>query len=185
MHNMNTRPGYSHCIKEPNSTNLDQQRHAEDAGALALSHKQPQKTSASQALAKLSLYDNNIPLLMHNMTTVPRAKHCIQEHNNTNLNQQRHTEDASALSLSQKQPQKTSASQALAQPNLYDRNIPLLMNNMTTVPRAKLCIQEHNNTNLDQQRHAEDATTLALSQKQPQKTSASHQCPSTSTTQPI
>ena len=75
---------------------------------------------------------------MHNMTTVPRAKHCIQEHNNTNLNQQRHTEDASALSLDHKQPQKTSA-RALAQPNLYDRNISLLMNNMATVPRAKHC----------------------------------------------
>jgi hypothetical protein len=169
MYNMNSKPGYSHCIKEPNNTNLDQQHHAEDAGALALGQKQQQKTYASQALAKLSLYDNNIPLLIHNMTTVPRAKHCIQEHNNTNLNQQRHTEDASALSLDHKQPQKTYASQALAQPNLYDRDIPLLMNNMTTVPRAELCIQEHNNTNLDQQRHAEDASALALGQKQPQK----------------
>ena len=102
MHNMNTRPGYSHCIKEPNSTNLDQQHHAEDASALSLDHKQPQKTSASQALAKLSLYDNNIPLLMHNMTTVPRAKHCIQEHNNTNLDQQHHAEDVGALALGHK-----------------------------------------------------------------------------------
>jgi len=76
------------------------------------------------------------------------------------------------------------SAQALAQSNLNDRNIPLLMHNMTTVPRAKLCIQEHNNTNLEQQRHAEDASALALGQKQPQKTSAS-QCPSTSTTQPV
>jgi hypothetical protein len=121
---------------------------------------------------------------MHNMTTLPRAKHCIQEPNNTNLDQKRHAEDAGALALGHKQPQKTYASQALAQPNLYDRNIPLLMHNRTTVPRAKLCIQEHNNTNLDQQRHAGDASALALGHKQPKKASAS-QCPSTSTTQPV
>ena len=112
---------------------------------------------------------------MHNMTTVPRAKHCIQEHNNTNLEQQRYAEGAGALTLDHKQPQKTSASQQcpsttrVAQPSLYDNSIPLLMHNMTTVPRAKHCIQEHNNINLDQQHHAEDASALALAHKQPQK----------------
>jgi hypothetical protein len=52
---------------------------------------------------------------MHNMTTAPRAKHCIQERNNTNLDQQHHAEDAGALALSHKATttQKTSASQAL------------------------------------------------------------------------
>ena len=73
---------------------------------------------------------------MHNMTTVPRAKHCIQEHNNTNLDQQRHAEDAGALALGQKQPQKNlqASAQALAQPSLYDNSIPLLVHNMATVP---------------------------------------------------
>jgi hypothetical protein len=61
-------------------------------------HKKHLQASA-QALAQPSLYDGNIPLLMHNMTTVLRAKHCIQEHNNTNLDQQRHAEDAGALTL--------------------------------------------------------------------------------------
>ena len=64
---------------------------------------------------------------------------------------------------------KASASQAPAQPNLYDGNIPLLMYNMNTRPGYSHCIKEPNNTNLDQQRHAEDASALALGHKQPQK----------------
>ena len=70
---------------------------------------------------------------MHNVTTAPHIKHCIQKHNNTNLDQQHHSEDAGALVLGHNQPHKTSACQALAQPSLNDGNIPLLMHNMTTL----------------------------------------------------
>jgi hypothetical protein len=40
------------------------------------------------------------------MTTVPCAKHCIQEHFGTNLDQQHHTEDAGALALGHNQPKQ-------------------------------------------------------------------------------
>ena len=43
MHNMETRPGYSHCTQEHNDTNLVQQHHAEDTGALAQGNKQLQQ----------------------------------------------------------------------------------------------------------------------------------------------
>jgi hypothetical protein len=43
---------------------------------------------------------------MHNMATVPRAKHCIQEHNDTNLDQQHHAEYAGSLALGHKHPKK-------------------------------------------------------------------------------
>jgi hypothetical protein len=91
---------------------------------------------------------------MRNMTTVPRAKHCMQEHNNTNLDQQRHAEDAGALTLGHKKTTKTSAS-------LYDNSVPLLMHNMTTVPcdhhqRA----QRSQPARVDQQLHAKAAILL-------------------------